>query len=52
MKVGKLGDFEILLIACDDGDLIAFYTRLLEREVEEGGPHCSEGDGPISYTQP
>ncbi|KAH7417077.1 hypothetical protein BKA64DRAFT_701865 [Cadophora sp. MPI-SDFR-AT-0126] len=52
MKVGKLGDFEILLVACDDGDLIAYYTRLLEREVRERGPRCSEGDGPISYIQP
>lgn len=33
MKIGMLGDFEILLLGCDDGDVIAWYTRLLEREV-------------------
>ncbi|KAK0118933.1 hypothetical protein ONS95_007802 [Cadophora gregata] len=53
MKIGKLGDFEILLIACDDGDVIGYYTRVLEREVEEGGrPPGSECDSPTSYTQP
>jgi hypothetical protein len=27
IKIGNLGDFEILLIACDDGDVIAYYTH-------------------------
>ncbi|KAH7364436.1 hypothetical protein BKA65DRAFT_572822 [Rhexocercosporidium sp. MPI-PUGE-AT-0058] len=50
IKVGKLGDFEILLIACDDGDLLAYYTRLLEREVKDAGSSCS--DASTSHTQP
>jgi len=27
LKLGKLGDFEVLLMACDDGDVIAYYTH-------------------------
>ncbi|KAL2064894.1 hypothetical protein VTL71DRAFT_4034 [Oculimacula yallundae] len=50
IKVGKLGDFEILLIACDDGDLLAFYTRLLKRDVQVVGPVCNED--PTSHIKP
>ncbi|KAI1374139.1 hypothetical protein F4677DRAFT_447783 [Hypoxylon crocopeplum] len=31
--VGNLGDEEILLLAYDDGDVIAYYTRHLENEL-------------------
>ncbi|CZS91256.1 uncharacterized protein RAG0_01970 [Rhynchosporium agropyri] len=34
MKVGKLGNREILLIVCDDGDVLAYYTRPLSMETE------------------
>lgn len=33
MKIGDLGNLEILLMACDDGDVIAFYTHLINYEV-------------------
>ncbi|KAG4438132.1 hypothetical protein IFR05_006379 [Cadophora sp. M221] len=50
MKVGKLGEFEILLIACDDGDLLAYYTRLLERNVNAADSSCS--DASTTHIQP
>ncbi|KAE8452243.1 hypothetical protein EG329_001710 [Mollisiaceae sp. DMI_Dod_QoI] len=34
MKIGDLGNLEILLVACDDGDVIAYYTHMLDREVQ------------------
>lgn len=34
IKVGDLGNLEILLVACDDGDVIAFYTHLIDYEVQ------------------
>ncbi|CZR50863.1 uncharacterized protein PAC_00737 [Phialocephala subalpina] len=34
MKVGDLGNLEILLVACDDGDVIALYTHLIKHEVQ------------------
>ncbi|KAI9822232.1 MAG: hypothetical protein M1832_003055 [Thelocarpon impressellum] len=44
LVVADLGDEEILLCACDDGDVIAYHTRAisaaLERSaVEKEGPH-------------
>lgn len=33
MKVGNLGDLEIILMACDDGDIIAFYTHQIRNEL-------------------
>lgn len=35
IKVGDLGDKEILLIARDNGDVVAWYTELIARQVEE-----------------
>ncbi|CAL3962288.1 unnamed protein product [Diplocarpon coronariae] len=37
LKVGPLGDHEILLMGCDDGDVIAYYTHQLEREATRAG---------------
>ncbi|KAF8866496.1 hypothetical protein BDZ45DRAFT_720071 [Acephala macrosclerotiorum] len=34
IKIGDLGDLEILLVACDDGDVVAFYTHLINHEVQ------------------
>ena len=33
IKLGNLGDFEILLMACDDGDVIAYYTHRKDDRV-------------------
>jgi hypothetical protein len=33
IKVGNLGNLEVILVACDDGDVIAFYTHLLQNEI-------------------
>jgi len=35
MVVGLLGDLEILLMACDDGDILAYYTHVLYHHTEE-----------------
>ncbi|KAK2628088.1 hypothetical protein QTJ16_002734 [Diplocarpon rosae] len=37
VKVGALGDHEILLMGCDDGDVIAYYTHQLAREATKAG---------------
>ncbi|PBP22361.1 pyridine nucleotide-disulfide oxidoreductase family protein [Diplocarpon rosae] len=37
VKVGALGDHEILLMGCDDGDVIAYYTHQLAREAAKAG---------------
>lgn len=42
IKVGNLGNLEILLIACDDGDVLAFYTHLLQNEVGSRDSHTSQ----------
>ena len=34
MIVGSFGDLEILLVACDDGDMLAFYTHMFQAEIE------------------
>lgn len=31
--VGNLGEYEILLIACDDGDVLAYYTHVIAVEI-------------------
>jgi vacuolar-type H+-ATPase subunit C/Vma6 len=35
MILGNLGNYEVLLMACDDGDVIAYYIHLLENEVNQ-----------------
>ncbi len=49
IRLGNLGEIEILLIACDDGDVIAYYTHLLSRESR-----LSRADGlsPNGITKP
>ncbi len=34
LKIGNLGQLEILLMACDDGDVLVYYTHLLQYEIE------------------
>lgn len=34
IKVGNLGTYEILLICCDDGDVLAFYTRVISAMLD------------------
>jgi len=41
MRVGNLGDLEILLFACDDGDVLAYYTHLLVHETRLLQPDVS-----------
>jgi hypothetical protein len=47
LLVDFLGDLEIVLIACDDGDVIAYYTNeiyaAIERRNEPDGPESIEG---------
>lgn len=33
MKVGNFGNLEIILMACDDGDIMAFYTHQIRHEL-------------------
>ncbi|KAJ5032591.1 uncharacterized protein L3040_009190 [Drepanopeziza brunnea f. sp. 'multigermtubi'] len=42
MKVGLLGDLEILLMGCDDGDVIAYYTHQIEREARTAAESTSK----------
>lgn len=42
VTVGDLGDHEILLLAFDDGDVIAYYTHLIAQAIgERNSPHGS-----------
>jgi hypothetical protein len=45
--VDFLGDLEIVLLACDDGDVIGYYTQeiaaAVERRAESDGPDSIEG---------
>jgi hypothetical protein len=36
MLVGSLGSQEILLMACDDGDIIAFFVSTIVTSLESG----------------
>jgi hypothetical protein len=38
IKVGNLGSLEVLLIACDDGDVLAYYTHLFLEELRLQSP--------------
>lgn len=49
MVIGKLGDHEILLLACDDGDVIAYYTHLLMQDYED---YKSSKNGAINDNTP
>ena len=38
--VGNLGGLEILLLACDDGDILAYYTHTIQAAIEsKNEPH-------------
>jgi len=50
ITVGNLGQFEILLIACDDGDVLAFYTHQLRNEIK--ALTHSDGTAPVSHSEP
>jgi hypothetical protein len=32
--IGNLGDDEIVLVSCDDGDVLAYYTNVINEAVE------------------
>lgn len=34
LKVGNLGQLEVIVMTCDDGDVLVYYSHLLQREVE------------------
>lgn len=34
LTIGNLGNYEILLMSCDDGDVLAYYTHMLKDEVD------------------
>lgn len=51
MKVGLLGDLEILLMGCDDGDVLAYYTHQLDREASTSCESTLE-QAPVSKIKP
>jgi len=50
IRVGNLGRLEIILIATDDGDVIAYYTHTLRDEIKLRGP--PEEKPPKGLTKP
>lgn len=42
MIVGNLGNLEILLLACDDGDIIAYYTHNIQAAIGSGSERQQE----------
>ncbi|TGO07335.1 hypothetical protein BTUL_0291g00090 [Botrytis tulipae] len=51
MIVGNLGNKEILLYCCDDGDVTAYYTELLAKELQQTIDSTASSI-PISSTHP
>ncbi|TGO49217.1 hypothetical protein BCON_0217g00180 [Botryotinia convoluta] len=51
MIIGNLGNKEILLFCCDDGDVTAYYTDLLAKELQQT-VECTASSIPIGSTQP
>lgn len=49
IKVGNLGSHEVLLIACDDGDVLAYYTHIFPEEIRH---QSSQVQAPISSSIP
>ena len=49
IKVGILGFLEVLLIACDDGDVLAYYTHTFLDELKRQDPHVQ---APLSCATP
>jgi len=41
LMIGELGNEEILLMACDDGDILAYNTRSIEGYIR--AMDCSDG---------
>lgn len=50
MKVGNMGNREVLFMACDDGDVLAFYTHVLHHHTEELPLDATTG--PVSTVAP
>jgi hypothetical protein len=50
IKIGNLGNLEVLLIACDDGDVIAYYTHVLPEEIRSRDPRIAQA--PLSHAIP
>jgi hypothetical protein len=38
LVIGNLGDKEILLCSCHDGDVIAYYTQVIENALRNALP--------------
>lgn len=51
MIIGNLGNKEILLYCCDDGDVTAYYTDLLAKELQQTVGSTASSI-PIGSTQP
>ncbi|KAE9381566.1 hypothetical protein N431DRAFT_539185 [Stipitochalara longipes BDJ] len=49
IKVGNLGSLEVLLIACDDGDVLAYYTHIFPEEIRRQDLHVQS---PLSCAMP
>ncbi|RDW67690.1 hypothetical protein BP6252_09086 [Coleophoma cylindrospora] len=50
--IGKLGDHEVLLMGCDDGDVIAFYTHLIMEQFEQVARGHADGVTPLCSVTP
>ncbi|CAD6445846.1 9cbdcb83-0be9-4bd8-9298-e053c3add996 [Sclerotinia trifoliorum] len=51
MIIGNLGNKEILLFCCDDGDVTAYYTDLLAEELQQA-EQSTASSIPIGNTRP
>lgn len=52
LVIGHLGDHEILLMGCDDGDVIAFYTHLIMEQFEQLAANGMNGKTPLCSIKP
>ena len=50
LKVGNLGNQEIIVAVCDDGDVLVYYVLRIWNEIN--GLHFIKGEARISSTEP
>lgn len=41
---GNLGSEEIILLSCDDGDVVAFYTSVIWNQIKAADPPSGESE--------
>ncbi|KAI4142543.1 MAG: hypothetical protein LQ340_007311 [Diploschistes diacapsis] len=52
MLIGKLGHQEVLLCACDDGDVVAYYTSVIQAAVDGLETGLNEEEAVKRYMRP